>query len=62
MDSRQRRQTRVGRWGPLALYGLIVLTWFIDGVVAGAGERLWLGLWTVPAAALYLWRTGRWPG
>ncbi|MDZ7749385.1 MAG: hypothetical protein U5K43_11705 [Halofilum sp. (in: g-proteobacteria)] len=44
----------MGRWAPPAFYVLIVLTWFVDGVAAQAGDRLWLVLWTVPALGLYL--------
>lgn len=51
------RETRLGRWAPATFYTLIVLSWLIEGVLAGAGERLWLVLWSIPALGVYLWRT-----
>jgi hypothetical protein len=54
---RCRRRTRLGRWAPIALYALIVLGWFGQGVESGAQDRLWLVAWTLPVPAIYLWRT-----
>lgn len=59
MNNRYRRQSVIGRWGPVLFYAIVVLGWFAEGVVAGAGSRLWLVVWTLPGLALYLWRTRR---
>lgn len=59
MNRIHRREIPLGRWAPVVFYVLIVLSWFIEGMLAGAGDRLWLVLWTLPALALYLWRTRR---
>ena len=44
------------------VHGLIVLGWFGEGVQAGADERLWLAVLTLPVPVLYLWRTRRGAG
>lgn len=60
MKTVSRRETWLGRWIPVFLYALIVVSWFITGVLAGAEEdRLGLVLVTLPAMGLYLWRTRR---
>jgi purine-cytosine permease-like protein len=59
MDRPRSRQSRIGRWAPLALYAFIVLGWFGVGMSSGAQERLWLVVWALPAPATYLWRTRR---
>jgi hypothetical protein len=60
VESVGRRRSRIGRWGPLVLYAIIALGWFAEGLShAAARERLWLAWWTLPAPALYLWRTRR---
>ena len=55
----QRRATLLGRWLPVCFYGLIVIPWFINGVLVGAGNRLALVLLALPALAAYLIRTAR---
>ncbi|ADE15798.1 hypothetical protein Nhal_2725 [Nitrosococcus halophilus Nc 4] len=55
MNSIHRRITPLGRWTPVVFYLLTVLSWFIEGMRAGA--ELWLVFWTLPALGLYLWRT-----
>jgi hypothetical protein len=60
-DSACKRAAILGRWAPVAFYVLIVVSWFADGVRAGAHSRLWLMALTLPALGLYLWRTGRRP-
>jgi len=57
MHSLARRETVSGRWGPAGLYGIILLSWGLEGAQAGATERLWLVAWALPALAFYLWRT-----
>lgn len=52
-----RRETALGRWGPVIFYALIVATWFLDGLRAGVGDRLWLVVVALPAVVLYVWRT-----
>ena len=59
MKSCIRRQSRLGRWAPMALYAIILLGWFGDGVSSGAQDRLWLVVWALPAPAVYLLRTRR---
>jgi hypothetical protein len=59
MMGSERRQSMIGRWGPVAFYGLIVLGWLGEGMRAGADDRLWLAVLTLPVPALYLWRTRR---
>ena len=59
MQSRRSRQGLLGRWAPMALYALIVLGWFGEGMSSGAHDRLWLVVWTLPVPAIYLWRTRR---
>ena len=54
-----RRQSWLGRWGPMALYTVIVLGWIGEGASSGAQDRLWLAFWTLPIPAIYLWRTRR---
>jgi hypothetical protein len=54
-----RRRSAVGRWAPLLFYGLIVLGWFGEGLRAGAEDRLWLVVLTLPVPVIYLWRTRR---
>lgn len=51
-----RRSSRLGRWGPAVFYLAIVLSWWVNGLIAGATDFLWLALWSLPAIALYLWR------
>lgn len=58
-QSAQRRATSLGRWLPVSFYCLIVISWFISGVLAGAGDRLALVLLAVPALVAYLIRTAR---
>jgi hypothetical protein len=55
----ERRATPLGRWLPVCFYGLIVIPWFMNGVLAGAGDRLALVLLTLPALVAYLIRTAR---
>jgi hypothetical protein len=43
----------------MALYAVIVLGWFGEGVSSGAQDRLWLVVWALPVPAIYLWRTRR---
>jgi hypothetical protein len=59
LDSVHKRATALGRWAPAVFYVLIVVSWFADGVRAGAHSRLWLVALTLPALGLYLWRIGR---
>jgi hypothetical protein len=60
MDSVGRRRSRLGRWAPVVLYAVVVLGWLADSLShEAARERLWLVAWTLPAPALYLWRTRR---
>lgn len=59
MNGRYRRQSVIGRWGPVLFYAIAVLGWFAEGLVAGAGPRLALIAWTLPVPAIYLWRTRR---
>ena len=61
LDSARKCATTLGHWAPVAFYVLIVVSWFADGVRAGAHSRLWLIALTLPALGLYLWRTGRRP-
>ena len=53
-----RRERFAGRWGSAAFYVLNVLLWFLTGVAFEAWDVLWLVVLTVPAIALYVWRTG----
>jgi hypothetical protein len=55
----QRRATPLGRWLPVCFYCLIVIPWFINGVLASAGGRLALVLLALPALVAYLIRTAR---
>jgi hypothetical protein len=58
MQSINRRQSRAGRWVPVGLYAIIVLGWVAEAVSDGAAAgHLRLAAWTLPAPALYLWRT-----
>jgi hypothetical protein len=60
MESVDRRQSWIGRWAPIVLYAIIALGWFAEGLPhEAARDRLWLAWWTLPAPALYLWRTRR---
>lgn len=54
-----RRLSWLGRWGPMALYAVIVLGWIGEAVSSGAQERLWLVVWALPIPMIYLWRTRR---
>jgi hypothetical protein len=58
LDSVRKRATALGRWAPAVFYVLIVVSWFADGVRAGAHSRLWLMALALPALGLHLWRTG----
>ena len=58
-SSVQRRAMPLGRWLPVCLYCLIVIPWFINGVLANAGDRLVLVLLALPALVAYLIRTAR---
>lgn len=60
-QSVQRRATSLGRWLPVFFYSLIVIPWFINGVLTSAGDRLALVLLALPALLAYLIRTGRTP-
>jgi hypothetical protein len=60
-QSVQHRAASLGRWLPVFFYSLIVIPWFINGVLATAGERLALALLALPALVAYLIRTGRTP-
>jgi hypothetical protein len=57
--SAERRERLIGRWTPVLLYGLIVAGWLVQGLQAEAHDRLWLAILTLPAPALYVWRTRR---
>lgn len=59
MQSRRRRLSWLGRWGPMALYTVIVLGWIGEAVSSGTQERLWLVVWALPIPTIYLWRTRR---
>jgi hypothetical protein len=60
MGSVDRRGSLIGRWAPLALYAVVALGWFAEGLGhEAARDRLWLVWWTLAAPALYLWRTRR---
>ncbi len=59
MHRPERRHTGIGRWGPVALYLAIALGWFVEGILAGAQDRLWLLILAMPAPAIYVWRTGQ---
>jgi hypothetical protein len=58
-QSVQHRATSLGRWLPVCFYCLIVIPWFINGVLANAGYRLALVLLALPALVAYLIRTAR---
>jgi hypothetical protein len=60
-QSVQRRATPLGRWLPVCFYCLIVISWFINGAVASAGDRLALVLLALPALVAYVIRTARTP-
>jgi uncharacterized membrane protein len=54
-----KRERVPGRWAPLAFYVLNAMLWFLTGIISEAWDLLWLVVLTIPAIALYLWRT-RW--
>lgn len=56
-QSVRRRATPLGRWLPVCFYCLIVIPWFINGVLVGTSDRLALVLLALPALAAYLIRT-----
>lgn len=58
-QSVQRRATPLGRWLPVCFYCLIVISWFINGAVASAGDRLALVVLALPAFVAYVIRTAR---
>jgi hypothetical protein len=58
-QSVQRRATLLGRWLPVCFYCLIVIPWFINGVLASAGNRLALVALALPALLGYLIHTAR---
>jgi len=60
-QSVQHRATSLGRWLPVCFYCLIVIPWFINGVLASAGDRLALVLLALPALVAYLIRTAGTP-
>jgi hypothetical protein len=60
-QSVQRRATSLGRWLPVCFYCLIIIPWFIIGVLSGASDRLALVVLALPALVAYLLRTGRTP-
>ena len=53
----RKRSTIVGRWAPVAFYCINVVLWIVTGLMAGAGQFLWLSFLTLPALLLYLRRT-----
>ena len=60
MNSILRKESRLGRWAPVVLYALIVLGWLAEGLSHDAARQYtWLVVWTLPAPALYFWRTRR---
>jgi hypothetical protein len=58
-QSVQRRATPLGRWLPVCFYCLIVIPWFINGVLGKAGDRLALVILALPALVAYVIRTAR---
>lgn len=56
-DHQAARETLAGRWIPATFYALNVVVWLSIGVVAEAWDLLYLGVVTLPALVLYLWRT-----
>ena len=58
-QSVRHRATSLGRWLPMSFYCLIVIPWFLNGVLTSAGDRLALVLLTLPALFAYLIRTAR---
>lgn len=51
------RSSFPGRWVPAVFYALNVALWFLAGIVFEAWDLLYLVFVTVPALALYVWRT-----
>lgn len=53
-----RRESPLGRWLPVVFYSTNVTLWMLTSVMFQAWDLLYLGILTIPALALYLWRTG----
>lgn len=51
------RSSFPGRWVPAVFYALNVALWFLAGIVFEAWDLLYLVFVTLPALALYVWRT-----
>jgi hypothetical protein len=58
-DHVRRRETRLGRWFPAALYLANYLLWVATGIRARAFDLLWLSILPLPALILYLVRSLR---
>jgi hypothetical protein len=58
-DHIARRETALGRRLPAILYAANIAGWVATSVAIGVSQLLLLSLLTLPALALYLWRTRR---
>ena len=54
---REKRETALARWLPAGLYAANAGGWAITAAAIGHWQLLPLALLTLPALALYLWRT-----
>lgn len=51
------RESTLGRWLPVFFYALNVILWALTGIFYELWDLLYLVILTVPALALYIWRT-----
>jgi hypothetical protein len=58
-DHIHKRETRLGRWFPAAVYLANYLLWVVTGIRARTFDFLWLSILPLPALILYLVRRSR---
>jgi hypothetical protein len=56
-DHIAKRESTLGRWLPATFYVANIASWLATAVTIGSTQFLVLSLFTLPALALYLWRT-----